>query len=300
MSHHGATHPGAVRAVEVETEAEAIDDQGGNQCLETGKEQIELPPHDGVRLLLHGVGNLDAWLIFGVLLQNLGTGLMLVNNLGQIVPALLPPLPLNNPNRETLDNYSNTETTVPVGADGQADALVSVFSVMSCMGRLSVGVLSEHAQRHHRVPRVAFFVVGSVISCGGMSLLALADGSPFRLTAATIFTGLSFGSMNTLLPACLADSFGMAHFAENMALMAAAAAPLASYLFASVLFATFYDEASREATTAAGGGNGGGSERECVGTACVRKIALVCGAGSLVAALLGAWLVQRSPLQHRS
>ena len=90
----------------------------------------------------------------------------------------------------------------------------------------------------------------------------------------------------------------MAHFAENMALMAAAAATLASYLFASVLFATFYDEA-REATTA-GGGNGGGSERECVGTACVRKIALVCGAGSLVAALLGAWLVQRSPLQHRS
>jgi MFS family permease len=160
---------------------------------------------------------------------------------------------------------------------------------MSCMGRLGCGVISDYMQRQHKVPRVAFFVGGSLASCGGMLLLALAHGSQFRLTVATILTGLSFGSMNTLLPACLADNFGMRHFAENMALVAAAAATLASYLFASVLFAAFYDEA-RQAQ--------GGSGRQCEGAACVQKTALVCAVGSLVAALLGGWLVHRSPLRR--
>ena len=116
----------------------------------------------------------------------------LVNNLGQIVPAL-------------------------GGAPGSQDSAVSLFSVCSCLGRLFTGILSQHLQSVHNIHRTTFFLAGSVCMLGAM--LALASAQLWAVTLATLLGGLSFGMHNTLCPVIVADLFGMPHYSENAALV---------------------------------------------------------------------------------
>lgn len=125
----------------------------------------------------------DFYFVTAILFTNFGCGLMLVNNLGQITPAL-------------------------GGSQGSQSADVSIFSVCSCLGRLATGVASDWLLHTHGVPRVSFFLFSSIIML--LSMLVLAIGSPTALRFATIGTGLAFGTVeHNHLHGCKIMLFGV-------------------------------------------------------------------------------------------
>ena len=113
--------------------------------------------------------DVDFYFVTAILFTNFGCGLMLVNNLGQINPAV-------------------------GGGQWSETANVSIFSVCSCLGRLTTGVASDWLLHAHAVPRVSMFVFSSLIML--LSMLVLAVGSPTTLRFATIGTGLAFGTVD--------------------------------------------------------------------------------------------------------
>jgi hypothetical protein len=71
--------------------------------------------------MLEAVATLDFWILFVAFLFSSGAGLILINNLGQIVPAI-------------------------GGQKGDEDTYVSILSVCNCIGRLACGVMVRAAR----------------------------------------------------------------------------------------------------------------------------------------------------------
>ena len=287
-----------------ESEAES-DDEEGSRLLPAGseasaklvvaaadgcgvtQERTPRPPSEDRRLTQRWWKDTDFWLVSTILFINFGCGLELVNNLGQITPALAM--------------VTGSRPAAAAVAVVDATENVSIFSVCSCLGRIFTGVASDYLLRVHNMPRTFFFLFGSVAM--GASMLLLAVGTPFFLRGATIGAGFAFGSVNTQCPLMVADLFGMEHFAENHALVAMSAATLSSYVFATLLFAMFYDRtAAVQAQTAAAftlelelepGEGAGVILNDCSGVQCVREAALWSAVCCAVAVVLSLVLVRR-------
>lgn len=225
----------------------------------------EAPPAPAVReyAFLETVRTLDFAILFLAFLCSSGPGLVLINNLGQIVPA--------------------------VGGlrRGAQDTFVSILSVCNCLGRLTAGVAGDVVIDRWRLPRPLCFGAFCLLTVGAMLLLAV--GTPHALYGATVLGGFAYGGLNGGIPPIYTELWGFRAFGAVYA-AGSLAEGAASYLLATKLFGSFYDAEARRQNLPAGGA--------CLGAECFRAAALAAAALAAFAALLSFWLAHRSRARY--
>ncbi|KAH8070938.1 3'-5'-exoribonuclease [Aureococcus anophagefferens] len=211
---------------------------------------------------LDAIRTKDFCILFVAFVCSSGPGLILINNLGQIVPAV-PSLP-----------------------EGTEDAFVSILSVCNCLGRLSAGALGDHllAARARRGPRRSPFCA---LTAAAMGLLAI--GTPASLYGAVVVGGYAYGGLNGGIVPCYSEIWGFASFASLYS-AGSLAEGAASYLMATLLFGSLYQREIKSQGLAA--------SATCVGRGCFLNAALVAAALAAFATLLCVVLAVRSRARY--
>lgn len=209
----------------------------------------------------------DYWLLFATCAVGMGSGLVLNNNIAQIVQALGGP------------------------ADGQ-DVFVSLYSVGNCVGRLLGGVGSQWLLQRHGVPRPAC-LVAAVTLCVPVNLALAFFPSLGVLYPAALLAGTSFGGFWGVMPACTSEIFGLKSFASNYSFLQLAAA-IGSYGMAMQLASRTYDAAPSDPSPpmAPPPSPGPAGAPVCYGDECFRVAFLVAAALTLVGVVTGAALTR--------
>eukprot|EP00850_Spirogloea_muscicola_P007158 SM000035S13138 [mRNA] locus=s35:786407:788958:+ [translate_table: standard] len=211
------------------------------------------PPHEDEK----AVRTSDFWLLFGIMLCGAGSGLTVINNLGQIGSSL---------------DYDN------IGA------FVSLLSIWNFLGRLGGGLISEHFVRARGMPRPLLMAVMQLGMGGGHLLFASA--LPGALYPASVVIGMTYGAQWALMPATASELFGLRHFG-TMYNWLACANPIGSYLLSVQVAGTIYD---REAKRQGGSAPPTPGPPVCHGPHCFRLtffvMATVCMIGACTAVVL--------------
>ncbi|KAK9815489.1 hypothetical protein WJX72_004521 [[Myrmecia] bisecta] len=155
--------------------------------------------------------SLNFWLLFVSCCIGIGSGLMYLSNLAQLVDAL--------------------------GGSSPA-VFVSLYSVTNCAGRLLGGYIPERFLHSKGTPRPLFFVLVSLLSACVYCYTAFA--SLPMLYMASVLAGLAFGGHWSLMSAITSEIFGLHHFASNYTLVQLAPA-LGGWLL-SKLAGSLYDK----------------------------------------------------------
>lgn len=168
---------------------EAVSDEVS--LMDHAKPATDHAPRDEVvaegASLCEGLSSVDFWLIVLLLFAGTGSGLTLINNVGQLVPAL--------------------------GGTGAA-VYVALLGVGNAFGRMGFGLLSDVFRR--TLSRPGWLTVSVLTMALSMLLTAFAD---LQVLFFSVFlTGFAYGGFWSLMPAFLADRFGNKSFATLYAL----------------------------------------------------------------------------------
>ncbi|XP_022737818.1 protein NUCLEAR FUSION DEFECTIVE 4-like [Durio zibethinus] len=153
----------------------------------------------------------DFWLMFVSLLLAAGSGLTVIDNLGQICRSL---------------GYSNTSI------------FVSVASIFNFLGRVAGGYFSETIIRKYAFPRPVAMAVVQVIMAFGLLYYAL--GGPGQIYVTTVLTGLGYGANWAIVPASASELFGLKSFGALYNFFGLAS-PAGSLIFSGVIASGIYD-----------------------------------------------------------
>ncbi|KAI8803865.1 major facilitator superfamily domain-containing protein [Cladochytrium replicatum] len=146
----------------------------------------------------------DSYLLFFSFLIQTGTGLMVINNIGAIVLALVNASPEQlGPKLHALQSF-----------------YVSLLSVCNALGRVTTGVASDFARRTWGTQRTVFFlfacslmVVGNAVGAFGVESLGDGDGLwSWPLGIATTLIGLAYGAVFATAPASVGAMFGTLNY----------------------------------------------------------------------------------------
>ncbi|XP_004297562.1 PREDICTED: protein NUCLEAR FUSION DEFECTIVE 4-like [Fragaria vesca subsp. vesca] len=177
-------------------------------------------PHRGENFtLMQALIKADFWLIFVSLLLAAGSGLTVIDNLGQIVLSL-----------------GYTDTSI----------YVSMISIWNFLGRVGGGYFSEIIVRDYAYPRPVVMAVVQVIMAVGLFYYAV--GLPGQIYVSTVLIGLGYGAHWAILPAAASELFGLKSFGAlyNFLTMAN---PAGSLIFSEVIASGIYDYyAEKQAT----------------------------------------------------
>lgn len=178
----------------------------------------------------------DFWLLFVSFLCGVGTGLAMMNNLGQISVAL---------------GYSDVST------------FVSLTSISGFFGRLLSGSLSEYYIKRYGTSRPRWNAASQILMAIGYAVMAMAF--PGCLYIGSIVVGICYGARVAITVTVASELFGLKHYGliYNILLLNL---PLGSLLFSGLLAGFIYDT---QATLIPGGGN------TCVGAHCYRLVFVV-------------------------
>ncbi|XWS51425.1 hypothetical protein CRYUN_Cryun12cG0175300 [Craigia yunnanensis] len=161
--------------------------------------------------LLQALIKADFWLMFFSLVLASGSGLTVIDNLGQICQSL---------------GYSNTSI------------FVSMVSIFNFLGRVGGGYFSEAIIRKYAFPRpVAMAVVQVIMSFG---LLYYALGWPGEIYVTTVLTGLGYGAHWAIVPASASELFGLKSFGALYNFLTLAS-PAGSLIFSGAIASGIYD-----------------------------------------------------------
>jgi MFS family permease len=205
--------------------------------------------------LLQSLRTWSFWLLFFVMTVGCGSGLVVINNIGQMVKA------------QRRDA-------------GETDTIVSLISVCSSSGRLGFGGLSDWGAT--RGWGRAYFL-GAALACMVLSHGLLALDAAGTLYPACGLCGLSYGAQCCLAAAVCSDLFGMRYFGAVYAASSVALA-VGSFALASGLTAHNYEKHVARAPSV-GPGSGGshasygsyvGTGNDCYGTACFQATYQTC------------------------
>ncbi|RCV12692.1 hypothetical protein SETIT_2G289200v2 [Setaria italica] len=180
--------------------------------------------------------SLDFWLMFASFLMGVGTGLAVMNNLGQMGVAM-----------------------------GYADVsiFVSMTSIWGFFGRIASGTISEHFIKTRAIPRPLWNAASQVLMAVGYIVMALAI--PGSLFIGSVVVGACYGVRLAVTVPTASELFGLKYYGliYNILILNL---PLGSFLFSGMLAGLLYDA---EATPVPGGGN------TCVGAHCYRLVFLI-------------------------
>lgn len=122
---------------------------------------------------------IEFWLMVAIGFLVVGCGLMVINNIGQVVPSLK-------------------------GSKSMAAEYVTLLSVANCLGRLFSGFLSDNVSKHVSRP----ILLAAACACMSVAHLILMIGQLQLLALGVVVTGLSYGAYWSLGPCLLKDVFG--------------------------------------------------------------------------------------------
>ncbi|KAH6813786.1 Major facilitator superfamily protein [Perilla frutescens var. frutescens] len=142
-------------------------------------------PHRGEDFtMMEALIKADLWLMFFSLLLGSGSGLTVIDNLGQMSESL---------------GYDNTHV------------FVSMISIFNFLGRIGGGYFSERIVRDYAYPRPAAMAVAQVFLAIGHFFFAM--GWPGAMYIGTLLVGLGYGAHWAIVPAAASELFGLKKFA---------------------------------------------------------------------------------------
>ncbi|KGN61919.1 protein NUCLEAR FUSION DEFECTIVE 4 [Cucumis sativus] len=205
--------------------------------------------------IFEAVRTIDFWVLFVSFLCGVGTGLAVMNNMGQIGLAL-----------------------------GYADVsmFVSLTSIWGFFGRILSGTISEHFLKKAGTPRPLWNAASQILMTVGYVLMAMA--MPGSLYIGSVIVGICYGVRLSVTVPTASELFGLKYYGliYNILILNL---PIGSFLFSGLLAGFLYD---MEATPTEGGGN------TCIGGHCYRIVFLVMALACVIGFVLDIWLAFRT------
>ncbi|KFK30131.1 hypothetical protein AALP_AA7G221100 [Arabis alpina] len=205
--------------------------------------------------IMEAVSTIDFWVLFVSFLCGVGTGLAVMNNMGQIGLAL-----------------GYTDVSI----------FVSMMSIWGFFGRILSGTISEHFIKKSGTPRPLWNAASQIIMAVGYLLMALA--MPGSLYIGSVVVGVCYGVRLAITVPTASELFGLKYYGLIYNILVLNL-PLGSFLFSGLLAGLLYDA---EATPTPGGGN------TCVGAHCYRLVFIVMACTSIVGVGLDIVLAYRT------
>ncbi|KAL6652766.1 hypothetical protein ACP70R_011691 [Stipagrostis hirtigluma subsp. patula] len=189
------------------------------QAAARGGARIRWAPHRGENFtLMQALVKADFWLIWLSLLLGAGSGLTVIDNLGQMSEAV-----------------------------GFKDAhiFVSLTSIWNFLGRVGGGYFSEIIVRERIYPRHIALAVAQILMAAGHFLFGMAW--PGTMYIGTFLVGFGYGTHWAIVPAAVSELFGVKHFGAMYNFLTVAN-PTGSLIFSSLIVSNLYDyEAEKQA-----------------------------------------------------
>ncbi|KAJ6825792.1 protein NUCLEAR FUSION DEFECTIVE 4-like [Iris pallida] len=161
--------------------------------------------------LMQALIKADFWLIFVSLLLGAGSGLTVIDNLGQMSQSL---------------GYDDTHV------------FVSMISIWNFLGRVAGGYFSEIIVGEHAYPRPIAMAVAQVLMAIGHFFVAMAW--PGTMYIATLLIGLGYGAHWAIVPAAASELFGLKNFGALYNFLTVAN-PAGSLIFSGLITSSIYD-----------------------------------------------------------
>ncbi|GER46803.1 major facilitator superfamily protein [Striga asiatica] len=176
-------------------------------------------PHRGEDFtMMEALIKADLWLIFFSLLLGSGSGLTVIDNLGQMSQSL---------------GYDNTHV------------FVSMISIWNFLGRVGGGYVSEKIVRDYAYPRPVAMATAQGIMAIGHFFFAM--GWPGAMYVGTLLVGLGYGAHWAIVPATASELFGLKKFGALYNFLTLAN-PAGSLVFSGLIASSIYDrEAEKQA-----------------------------------------------------
>uniref|UniRef100_A0A0A9GZ71 Uncharacterized protein n=1 Tax=Arundo donax TaxID=35708 RepID=A0A0A9GZ71_ARUDO len=189
------------------------------QAAARGGVRIRRTPHRGENFtLMQALVKADFLLIWLSLLLGSGSGLTVIDNLGQMSQAV-----------------------------GFKDAhiFVSLTSIWNFLGRVGGGYFSEIIVRDRTYPRHITLAIAQILMAAGHFLFAMAW--PGTMYMGTFLVGLGYGAHWAIVPAAVSELFGVKHFGAMYNFLTVAN-PTGSFIFSGLIASNLYDyEAEKQA-----------------------------------------------------
>ncbi|KAH0720554.1 hypothetical protein KY284_005584 [Solanum tuberosum] len=202
----------------------------------TKKEMATVPVIGEDHTIFEAMRTVDFWILFFSFLCGVGTGLAVMNNLGQMGLAM-----------------------------GYVDVsiLVSFTSIWGFFGRIISGSVSEYFIKKAAIPRPVWNAASQILMAIGYILMAMA--MPGSLYIGSIVVGICYGVRLAVTVPTASELFGLKYYGliYNVLILNL---PLGSFLFSGLLAGLLYDA---QATKTASGGN------TCIGAHCYRLVFIV-------------------------
>ncbi|XP_072950652.1 protein NUCLEAR FUSION DEFECTIVE 4-like [Typha angustifolia] len=238
-------------------------------------------PHRGEDFTLtQALIKADFWLIFISLLLGSGSGLTVIDNLGQMSQSL---------------GYE------------EAHIFVSMISIWNFLGRVGGGYFSEIIVRDHAYPRPVALAVAQIGMAIGHFLFAMAW--PGTMHIGTLLIGLGYGAHWAIVPAAASELFGLKNFGALYNFLTVAN-PAGSLIFSGLIASSIYDyEAEKQAhmhqnsvsslwTLLPGTSLLADEPLKCEGAICFFLSSLIMSAFCIVAVVLSLILVHRTKIVY--
>ncbi|KAL3694391.1 hypothetical protein R1sor_008042 [Riccia sorocarpa] len=210
----------------------------------------------------------DFWLIFFTFVFGSGSGLTVIDNLGQMGES---------------QGYSN------------AHVFVSLIGICSFLGRIGAGWASEIVARKMIQPRPLILAVSEALMAVGHFMFAMAW--PGSMYIASLLVGFGHGTHWSVVPATASELFGLKNFGSLYNLLTMAL-PTGTLIFSGLIAGPIYD---REAAKQRGGFQGWSSgedntseENKCMGAVCFQLTFFIMTGVCLVGVLLNLILIKRT------
>ncbi|XP_015948922.1 protein NUCLEAR FUSION DEFECTIVE 4 [Arachis duranensis] len=176
-------------------------------------------PHRGEDFTLRqALIKADFWLLFISMIMGSGSGLTVIDNLGQMSQSL---------------GYDNTHI------------FVSLISIWNFLGRVGGGYISELVVRDHVYPRPAALAVFQLIMTVGHLFIAM--GWPGSMYISTLLIGLGYGAHWAIVPATASELFGLRNFGALYNFITLAN-PAGTLVFSSLIASRIYDYEAEQQT----------------------------------------------------
>ncbi|CAL9230226.1 unnamed protein product [Arabidopsis halleri] len=220
-------------------------------------------PHRGEDFTLtQALVKADFWLIFFSLLLGSGSGLTVIDNLGQMSQSL---------------GYDNTHV------------LVSMISIWNFLGRIGGGYFSELVVRDYAYPRPVAMAVAQLIMSVGHIFFAY--GWPGAMYIGTLLIGLGYGAHWAIVPATASELFGLKKFGALYNFLTLAN-PAGSLVFSGMIASSIYDrEAEQQAHRSVFDPD---DALRCNGSICFFLTSLIMSGFCIIACILSMILVRRT------
>ncbi|KAA8531982.1 hypothetical protein F0562_006876 [Nyssa sinensis] len=218
---------------------EPLLDQKVTESVKAVEDVIDVKPRPLIgedQTIVEALQTADFWVLFVSFLCGVGTGMCMLNNLGQMGMAL---------------GYSDVSI------------FVSLTSIWGFFGRIISGTVSEYYIGKSATPRPLWNAASQILMAAGYIVMAIAF--PGSLYIGSIVVGISFGVRLAVTVPITSELFGLKYFGllYNILILNL---PLGSFLFSGLLAGYLYDA---QATISIGGGN------TCTGPHCYQLVFLI-------------------------